>query len=125
MSSKRGTYQFSLSTRHFFCLRFLFISVFRGSRPHSSRLPATSSAQPLLQPSLLLRFQGCHFFFGLLQSSLLLFQCVLLLFNRFLDGCDLGIQRRNSLLLLRNLECVVFGSIGFGTVFAAFRSWYR
>lgn len=38
----------------------------------------------------LLRFQGCHFFFGLLQSSLLLFQCVLLLFNRFLDRYDLG-----------------------------------
>ena len=108
MSSKRGTYQFSLSTRHFFCLRFLFISVFRGSRPHSSRLPATSSAQPLLQPSLLL------------QSSLLLFQCILLLLNRFLDGCDFRIQRRNSLLLLHNLGCVVV--ISFGTVFTAFRS---
>ena len=55
----------------------------------------------------LLRFQGCHFFFGLLQSSLLLFQCVLLLFNRFLDGCDLGIQRRNSLLLLCDLGMVI------------------
>ena len=70
----------------------------------------------------LLRSQGCHFFFGLFQSSLLLFQCVLLLFNRFLDGCDLGIQRRNSLLLLYDLRCIDFGDIGFRTVFATFRS---
>lgn len=73
----------------------------------------------------LLCFQGCYFFFGLLQSRLLLFQSVLLLFNRFLDGCDLGVQRRNSLLLLRNLRCVVVGGIDFGTVFAAFRSGQR
>ena len=62
----------------------------------------------------------------LLQHSLcfglLLFQCVLLLFNRFLDGCDLGIQRRNSLLLLYDLGCIVFGDIGFRTVFVTFRS---
>ena len=120
MSSKRGYISVQFVHTAFFCLRFLFISVFRGSRPHSSRLPATSSAQPLLQPSLLLRFQGCHFFFGLLQSSLLLFQCILLLLNRFLDGCDFRIQRRNSLLLLHNLGCVVV--ISFGTVFTAFRS---
>ena len=73
----------------------------------------------------LLRFQGCYFFFGFLQSSLLLFQCVLLFFNLFLDGCDLSIQRCNSLLLLCNLGCVVFGDIGFGTVFAALCSEHR
>mgnify|MGYP005811759129 CR=1 FL=1 len=32
------------------------------------------------------------------------------------------LQRRNSLLLLRDLGCVAFGDIGFRTVFAAFRS---
>ena len=47
--------EFSLSTRHLFFLWFCFISVFRGSHPHSYRSPAASSAQPLLQPSLLLQ----------------------------------------------------------------------
>ena len=60
----------------------------------------------------LLCFQGCYFFFGLLQSRLLLFQSVLLLFNRFLDGCDLGVQRRNRLLLLCDLGYVDFPSPG-------------
>lgn len=41
------------------------------------------------------------------------------------DGCDLGSQGRNNLLLLCDLSCIVFGNIGFGTVFAAFRSGHR
>ena len=109
--------EFSLSTRHFFVLGSCLFQFFEDLvRTH----PA---CQQLLQHNLcfsLLRFQGCHFFFGLLQSSLLLFQCILLLLNRFLDGCDFRIQRRNSLLLLHNLGCVVV--ISFGTVFTAFRS---
>ena len=68
----------------------------------------------------LLRFQRSQLFFSFLQSRLLLFQCVLLLFNRFLDGCNLSIQGRNSLLLLCDLGCVVFSSIGFGTVLLPF-----
>ena len=40
----------------------------------------------------LLRFQGCHFFFGLLQSSLLLFQISLQSVNVCGDGCDLSSQ---------------------------------
>lgn len=72
----------------------------------------------------LLRFQGCHFLFGFLQSSLLLVQCILLLLDCFLDGCDLSIQRCNSLLLLCELGYVVVGGIDFGTVFSVFRSWH-
>ena len=68
----------------------------------------------------LLRFQGCHFFFGLLQSSLLLFQVSLQSINIGGDGCDLGSRRRNSLLLLCDLSCIVFGNIGFGTVLLPF-----
>lgn len=93
--------EFSLSTRP---ILFQFFEDF---------IHTHAAGQQLLQHSL------C---FGLLQSSLLLFQCVLLLFNRFLDRCDLGIQRRNSLLLLYDLGCIVFGDIGFRTVFATFRS---
>ena len=40
----------------------------------------------------LLRFQHCHFFFGLLQSSLLLFQISLQSVNVCGDGCDLSSQ---------------------------------
>ena len=41
------------------------------------------------------------------------------------DGCNLSIQRRNNLLLLRNLGSVVFSDIGFGTIFATFRSEHK
>ena len=41
------------------------------------------------------------------------------------DGECVSIQRRNSLLLLCDLGCVVVGGIDFGTVFAAFRSGHR
>lgn len=70
----------------------------------------------------LLRFQRYHFFFGLLQSSLLLFQFSLQRVNVGGDGCDFGSQGSNRFLLLCDLGCVVFGDIDFGTVFAAFRS---
>ena len=71
----------------------------------------------------LLRFQGCHFFFSLLQGRLLFFQISLQSVNVGGDGCNLSIQRCNSFLLLRNLSCVVV--ISFGAVFAAFRSGHR
>lgn len=122
--------EFSLSTRHLFFLGSCLSQFFKNL------VRAHATCQQLLQHSLcfgllsffsslsicfcLLRFQGCHFFFGLLQSRLLLFQCVLLLLNRFLDGCDLGIQRRNSPLLLYDLGCIVFGDIGFRTVLLPF-----
>ena len=67
----------------------------------------------------LLRFQGCHFFFGFLQSSLLLFQVSLQSVNVDGDGCDFSIQRCNVLLLLRDLGCVV-GMGSFGTVLLPF-----
>ena len=73
----------------------------------------------------LLCFKSGQFFFGLLQRSLLLFQVSLQSVNVGSDGCDLSIQRCNSLLLLCDLSCIVFGDIGFGTVFAAFRSGHR
>lgn len=123
MSSKRGTYQFSLSTRHFLVLGsclFQFFEDLVRTHPAYQQLLQHNLCFNLLcffgGPSIclcLLRFQGCHFFFGLLQ-------CILLLLNRFLDGCDFSIQRRNSLLLLHNLGCVVV--ISFWTVFTAFRS---
>ena len=111
-----------MSTRHLFffgsCLFQLFEDLIRTH----------AACQQLLQHSLcfsllsffsslsiclcLLCFQGCYFFFGLLQSRLLLFQSVPLLFNRFLDGCDLGVQRRNRLLLLCDLGYVDFPSPG-------------
>ena len=122
--------EFSLSTRHFFVLGsclFQFFEDLVRTHPACQQLLQHNLCFSLLcffsGPSIclcLLRFQGCHFFFGLLQSSLLLFQCILLLLNRFLDGCDFRIQRRNSLLLLHNLGYVVV--ISFGTVFTAFRS---
>ena len=71
----------------------------------------------------LLRFQGCHFFFGLLQSRLLLFQVSLQSVNVGGDGCDLSSQGSDRFLLLRNLGCVVV--ISFGTVFTAFHSGHR
>lgn len=68
----------------------------------------------------LLRFHGCRFFFGLLQSNLLLFQVSFQSVNVGSDGSDLGIQRRNCLLLLRDLGCVVIDCLRF--VLAAFGS---
>ena len=67
--------------------------------------------------------EGCHFFFGPLQSRLLFFQVSFQSVNVGGDGCDLSIQRHNGLLFLRDLGCVVV--ISFGTVFAAFRSGHR
>ena len=72
----------------------------------------------------LLRFQHCHFFFGLLQSSLLLFQVSFQCVDVSSDGSDFSSQRSDRFLFLRDLGCVVgMGSIG--TVFAAFCSGYR
>ena len=73
----------------------------------------------------LLRFQHCHFFFDLLQSSLLLFKVSLQSVNVCSDGCNLSSQESDRFLLLYDLSCVVFGDIGFGTVFAAFCSGHR
>ena len=109
-----------MSTRHSF---FLGLFYFSFSRISSALIPLASSFFSGLSICLcLLRFQGCHFFFGLLQNRLLLFQRILLLLDCFLDGCDLSIQRCNSLLLLCDLGYLVFDDIGFRTVFAAFRS---
>jgi len=92
---------------------------------HSLRFGLLSFFSGLSICLCLLRFQRCHFFFGLLQSRLLLFQVSLQSVNVGSDGSDLGIQRRNNLLLLCNLGCAVFGDIGFGAVFATFRSGHR
>lgn len=69
-------------------------------------------------------FQRGQLFFSFLQRCLLPFQISFQSIDISSNGSDLCVQRRNSLLLLRYLGCVVFGDIGFGTVFAAFRSWH-
>lgn len=101
--------KFSLSTRHFF-FRFLFISVFFISHPRSCHLSLTSSKALasafayLEQPFLQVNFQSV---------------------NVCGDRCNISIQRCDSLLLLHNLECVVFAGIDFGTVSAVFCSGHR
>ena len=71
-----------------------------------------------------LRFQGCRFFFGLLQSRLLLFQFSLQSVNVGGDGCDLGIQRHNNLLLLYDLGWLVFNSVLFNHAFPILFQFY-
>ena len=67
----------------------------------------------------LLRFQRSQLFFSFLQSRLLLFQCVLLLFNRFLDTSDVLTVRtvlRTQLLItpeLLDLLLQIFGITAF------------
>ena len=73
----------------------------------------------------LIRFQGCHFFFGLLQSNLLFFLVSLQSVNVGGDGYNLSSKGNNRFLLLRDLRYVVIGGIGFWTVFTAFRSGHR
>ena len=70
----------------------------------------------------LLRFQGCHFFFGLLQSSLLLFQISLQSINVGGDGCDLSSQRSDIFPLLCDLGCVI-GIGSFGDGFCCLSFW--
>ena len=50
-------------------------------------------------------FQRCHFFFGLLQSSLLRFQISLQSVNVCGDGCDFRCECFLRGLLFRNLRC--------------------
>ena len=70
----------------------------------------------------LLRFQGCHFFFGLLQSSLLLFQISFQSINVGGDGCDLSSQRSDIFPLLCDLGCVI-GIGSFGDGFCCLSFW--
>ena len=111
---------------------FLGLFYFSFSRISSALIPLANSFLTTLGLGLLCFFSGLgicfrlfcfqrgQLFFSFLQQYLLLFQCILLLFNRFLNGCDLSIQGRNRLLLLCDLGCVVFGDIGFGTVLLPF-----
>ena len=98
--------------------------------PCASNFFSTASALVFLASSAALASAFAFFasrdaasFFGLPQSSLLFFQVSLQSVNVGGDGYNLSIQKRNSLLLLRDLGCVV--GIGFGTVFASFRSGHR
>ena len=70
----------------------------------------------------LLRFQRYHFFFGLLQSSLLLFQISLQSINVGGDGCDLSSQRSDIFPLLCDLGCVI-GIGSFGDGFCCLSFW--
>ena len=120
--------EFSLSTRP---ILFQFFEDLVRTHPTCQQLLQHSLGFSLLSffsglsiRLCLLCFQGCRFFFGLLQSSLLLFQVSLQSVNICYDGCDLSIQGMDRFTLLRDLGCVV-GMGSFGTVFAAFCSGHR
>ena len=69
-------------------------------------------------------FQSGHFFFGFLQSSLLLFQISLQSVNVCGDGCNLSRECFLFGLLLCNLRCKI-SSYSFGLILATFGTGHR